>query len=66
MSGLEPTKQHIKETLLAYFNLEKSAAEIHRMFRKRVVNMLFLGRLAEIARREFYSKFYHTLCGKNT
>ena len=32
MSSIEPNKRHLRELLIYFFNLKKSAAEAHRLF----------------------------------
>jgi len=31
MSSFEPNKRHLRELLIHFFNLKKSAAEVHRL-----------------------------------
>jgi len=53
MSSFEPNKHHLRELLIYYFNLKKSAAEAHRL----LVEAYDDATLSERSCREWFQKF---------
>ena len=53
MSGFEPNKRHLRELLIYFFNLKKSAAEAHRL----LVEIYGDAALSERSCREWFQKF---------
>ena len=53
MSSFEPTKRHLRELLIYFFNLKKFAAEAHRL----LVEAYGEAALSERSCREWYQKF---------
>ena len=53
MSSLEPNKRHLRELLIYFFNLKKSAAEAHRL----LVETYGDAALSERSCRELFHKF---------
>jgi len=53
MSNFEPNKRHLRELLIYFFNLKKSAAEAHRL----LVEAYGDAALSERSCREWFQKF---------
>ena len=53
MSKFEPSKRHLREILVYFFNLKKSAAEAHQL----LVEAYGEGALSERTCREWFQKF---------
>jgi len=53
MSSFEPNKRHLRELLIYFFNLKKSAAETHRLLVETYGNAA----LSERSCREWFQKF---------
>ena len=53
MSSFEPNKRHLRELLIYFFNLKKSAAEAHRLFVEAYDEVA----LSERSCREWFQKF---------
>ena len=53
MSSFEPNKRHLREHLIYFFNLKKSAAEAHRLLVERYREAA----LSERSFREWFQKF---------
>ena len=53
MSSFEPKKAHLRELLICFFNLKKSAAEAHRLF----VEAYGEAALSERSCRKWFQKF---------
>ena len=53
MSKFEPSKRHLREILVYFFNLKKSAAEAHQL----LVEAFGEGALSERTCREWFQKF---------
>jgi len=53
MSSFEPNKRHLRELLIYFFNLKKSAAEAHRLF----IEAYDDAALSERSCREWFQKF---------
>ena len=53
MSSFEPNKRHLRELLIYFFNLKKSAAEAHRLLVEAYGNAV----LSERSCREWFQKF---------
>ena len=53
MSSFEPNKRHLRELLIYFFNLKKSAAEAHRL----LVEAYDDTALSERSCREWFQKF---------
>ena len=53
MSSFEPNKRHLRELLIYFFNLKKSAAEAHRL----LVEAYGDAALSERSCREWFQKF---------
>ena len=53
MSSFEPNKRHLRELLIYFFNLKKSAAEAHRL----LVEIYGEAALCERSCREWFQKF---------
>ena len=53
MSSFEPNKRHLRELLIYFFNLKKSAAEAHRL----LVEAYGEAALSERSCREWFQKF---------
>ena len=53
MSSFEPNKRHLRELLIYFFNLKKSAAEAHRL----LVETYSEAVLSERSCREWFKKF---------
>ena len=53
MSSFEPNKRHLRELLIYFFNLKKSALETHRL----LVETCDEAALSERSCREWYQKF---------
>ena len=51
MSSFEPNKRHLRELLIYFFNLKKSAAEAHRLL------VEAYAALSERSYREWFQKF---------
>ena len=53
MSSFEPNKHHLRELLIYFFNLKKSAAEVHRLLVEAYGDVT----LSERSCREWFQKF---------
>ena len=53
MSSFEPNKRHLRELLIYFFNLKKSATEVHRC----LVETCGEAALSERSCREWFQKF---------
>ena len=60
MSSFEPKKAHLRELLICFFNLKKSAAEAHRL----LVEAYGEAALSERSCRKWFQKFKKSEFGK--